>query len=205
VAMMNLHTQDRADEDTWPPDRPKDYTPLVLIQHQEQRTKEQDSEMAKLMQTGDIDSLASGQLPSEHCKLDSHKAIQYILDTSTVTKEVAEVLSPLERRNGLKFILIEGAPGIGKSVLLKHIAFQWGQKVLLNMFKIVLLICLRDPSMRHIASISDLLQDFCEGDEKGKEIITTCSDYLLANGGSEIILLIDGYDEFPEDLRTVVS
>jgi len=42
-----------------PPDQPKDYTPLV---HQEQYTKQQDSEMAKLTQTGDIDSIASGQL-----------------------------------------------------------------------------------------------------------------------------------------------
>ena len=68
--MINSHAQDSVDEDTWPPDQPKDYTPLVLIQHQEQRTKEQDKEMAKLTQTGDIDSIASGQLaPKHHCKL----------------------------------------------------------------------------------------------------------------------------------------
>jgi len=46
--MNNAHAQDSVDEDTWPPDQLKNYTPLVLIQHQELRTKQQDSEMAKL-------------------------------------------------------------------------------------------------------------------------------------------------------------
>ena len=70
VAMMNVHAQHAVDEDRWPPDQPKEYIPLVLIQHQEQRTKEQDSEMAKLIQTGDIDSVASNQLvPKYHHKL----------------------------------------------------------------------------------------------------------------------------------------
>ena len=201
MAMMNVHVQDTVDEDTWPPDQPKEYTPLLLIQHQEQRTKEQDNEMAKLIQTGDIDLIATGELLCKRQKQESHKAIQHVLNTSTVTKEVAEILTPLERSDGLKFVLIEGAPGIGKSVLLKHIAFQWGQKVLLPKFKIVLLVCLRDPNMRYITSIGDLLQLFCEGGAKAKEISTACSDYLLANGGKETIFLFDGYDEFPEDLR----
>ena len=53
--MMSVHAQDSVDEDTWPPDQPKEYVPLVLNQHQEQRTKQQDSEMAKLVLTGNID------------------------------------------------------------------------------------------------------------------------------------------------------
>ena len=46
--MSNAHALNCVDEDTWPPNQPKSYTPLVLIQHQELRTKQQDSEMAKL-------------------------------------------------------------------------------------------------------------------------------------------------------------
>ena len=200
--MINSHVQDSVDEDTWPPDQPKDYTPLVLIQHQEQRTKEQDKEMAKLTQTGDIDSIASGQLaPKHHRKLDSHETLQHVLNTSTVTKQVAEILTPLEESDGKRFVLIEGAPGIGKSVLLKHIACQWGKTLLLTLFKIVLLVCLRDPNIWQVTSISDLLCLFCEGDCKAKEISTACSDYLFANGGKDITFLFDGYDEFPAELQ----
>ena len=82
------------------------------------------------------------------------------LNTSTVTKQVAEILSPLEE--GGRFVLIEGGPGIGKSVLLKHIACQWGKKFILKMFKIVSLVRLHDPNIQSITSISDLLKPFCK-------------------------------------------
>ena len=202
VAISNAHALDCVDEDTWPPDQSKNYAPLLFIQHQEQRTKRQDSEMAKLTQTGDIDVMASGQLAPKHCrKLDSHETLQHVFNTSSVTKQVAEIQTPLEESDGGRFVLIEGAPGIGKSVLLKHIACQWGKKSLLKMFKIVLLVCLRDPNIQQATSISDLLCLFCEGDSKAKEISTACSDYLLANGGKDISFLFDGYDELPEDLQ----
>ena len=199
--MMNMHVQDNVEEDTWPPDQPNEYTPLLLIQHQEQRTKEQDVEMAKLIQTGDIDLVASGYLAANH----HHKIeiLQHVLNTSSVTKEVSEILTPLEKSDGKRFVLIEGAPGIGKSVLLKYIALQWGKKVLLTTFKIVLLICLRDPNIWKVTSVQDLLKLFCKGDteEKAKEIAMPCSDYLLANGGKDVTFLLDGFDEFPEHLK----
>jgi len=157
--------------------------------------------MAKLLQTGDIDSIANSQLLSKRYKLDNHETVQHILDTSTVTKEVAEILTPLEDNASQKFVLIEGAPGIGKTVLLKHIAYRWSKKLLLSMFKVVLLICLRDPSIWEVTSICDLLCLFCEGDAKAGDIATACSDYLLANGGRDVVFLFDGYDEFPENLK----
>ena len=195
--------QDSVDEDTWPPEQPMDYTPLLLIQHQEQRTKQQDNTIAKLTQKGDIDSIAKGQLAPKFCRLDSHETLQHVLNTSTVTKEVAEILTPLEEDNGKRFVLIEGAPGIGKSVLLKHIACEWGKKLLLTTFKIVLLVCLRNPNVWQIKSVCDLLKLFCKGDteKRGNEIAIICSDYILANSGKHMALLLDGYDEFPEDLK----
>ena len=99
------------------------------------------------------------------------------------------------------FILIEGAPGIGKSVLLKEIAYRWGKKQLLQKFELVLLVCLRDPYLQEVKSIDDLLQLFCMGDQNSTEIVSTCSQCLFANGGKSLILLLDGYDEYPEHLR----
>ena len=202
--MMNVHAQDSIDEDTWPPDQPKEYTPLLLIQYQELLSKDQGSEMAKIIQTGDTESVVSGQLASKHYhKLDDHEKLQNVLYNSNCTKKVAEILTPLEISDGQKFVLIEGAPGIGKSVLLKHIAFQWGKKILLKTYKILLLVCLRDPNIWKLGSICDLLLLFCKGDsnEKAADITSSCSDYLLANGGKDVVFLFDGYDELPEHLK----
>jgi len=46
----------------------------------------------------------------------------------------------LEQSEDPQSILIKGAPGIGKSMLLKEIAYRWGKKELLQTFELVLLV-----------------------------------------------------------------
>ena len=74
-----------------------------------------------------------------HPELVSHEPLQEVLDSSTVTKEIVEILALLEESEDLQFILIEGAPGMGKSILLKEIAYRWDNKQLLKTFKVALL------------------------------------------------------------------
>ena len=69
---------------------------------------------------------------------------------------------------------------------------------MLQKFELVLLLCLRDTSLQQIKSVSNLLQLFCIGDENPTQIVTACAQYLLANGGKGLTLLLDGYDEYPE-------
>ena len=124
-----MQTRLRVDKEAWPPEQPKTFTPLVLIQHQSHRNLKQSIAMAKFVEQGNIDKVVSGSngIPKHHHKLDGHKALQEVLNTSKVTKEVAEILAPLETGNDPQFILIEGAPGIGKSLLLREIAYCWGK------------------------------------------------------------------------------
>ena len=188
------------DHDTWPPKQPTSFTPLLLIHHQGDHTPEQVTAMAELMHAGDIDKVAS-VTGSKRAKLDVHNKFHKVLDTSKATKEIGEILAPLEEGKQSCFILIEGAPGIGKSVLLKEITYKWANKELLQKFELVLLVCLRDSSLRQIQSVDDLLRLICMGDEHATEIVSACAQYLFANGGRSLTLLLDGYDEYPEHLR----
>ena len=160
--------------------------------------------MAKFVERGHIDKVVSAAktdtLPKRP-KLDSHQPLQEVLDTSKVTKEVAEILAPLMTSTDPQFILIEGAPGIGKSLLLKHIAYRWSIQEILQKFKLVLLVCLRDPAVQQMSLIDDLLQSFCKRDRRATETASACSDYLSENNGEDLALLFDGYDEYPERLR----
>ena len=131
----------------------------------------------------------------------SCQPLQEVLDTSKVTKEVTEILAPLETSDDPQFILIEGAPGIGKSLLLKHIAYRWSIQQILQKFKLVLLICLRDPAVQQMSFIDDLLQSFCKRDKDATEIASVCRKYFVNNNGEDLALLFDGYDEYPERLR----
>ena len=205
VSQSNVRERFNTDEETWPPDQPKNFTPLVLIHHQGQHSMKQATAMAQLILTGEIDeitSLASNRsVPTNHPKLDSREPLQEVLDSSTVTKELTDILAPLEQCKEPQFILIEGAPGIGKSILLKEIAYRWSNKQLLKTFKLVLLVPLRDPTVQQVVSVSDLLHRFCEGNRRATEIAAACHDYLSENGGKDLLFLFDGFDEFPIDLQ----
>ena len=203
VREVNIQTQLRVDEEAWPPEQPKTFTPLVLIQHQGHRNLKQSAAMAEFIERGHIDKVitSSNPVPRHHGKLDSHQPLQEVLDTSKVTKEVAEILAPLETGKDPQFILIEGAPGIGKTLLLREIASCWGKQQVLQKFKLVILLCLRDPTVQQALFVDHLLQLCCEGDRRATEIASACGDYLLENEGEDLVLLFDGYDEYPEQLR----
>ena len=160
--------------------------------------------MAEFVERGYIDKVVPvttiDVLPKRP-KLDSRQPLQEVLDTSKVTKEVAEILAPLETSDDPQFILIEGAPGIGKSLLLKHIAYRWSIQQILQKFKLVLLICLRDPAIQQMSFIDDLLQSFCKRDKDATEVASVCKKYFVNNNGEDLALLFDGYDEYPERLR----
>ena len=192
------------DHDTWPPKQSTSFTPLLLIHHQGEHTAEQVTAMAELMHTGNIDKVASvtdNKHTIKSAKSVGHDKFQKVLDTSKVTKEIGEILAPLEEGKHSCFILIEGAPGIGKSVLLKEIHYNWANKELLQKCELVLLVYLRDPSLQQIQSVDDLLQLICIGDKHVTQIVSACAQYLFANGGRNLTLLLDGYDEYPEQLR----
>ena len=204
VSQINIRAQFMVDDDAWPPEQLKCFTPLLVVHYKGHRTSEQVTAMAKLMHTGAI-SLAASENQSgipRHSKLDCHETLQVVPDDSKMTKKLEEILAPFENSKEPCFILIEGAPGIGKSVLLKEIAYQWGKKCLLQMFEVVLLICLRDPILQQAKSIPDLLQNFCKGDPDAMEITAASSKYLFDNGGKNLAFLFDGFDELPEKLQT---
>ena len=191
MSEISIQTRFIVDHDTWPPKQPKSFTPLLLIHHQGDHTPEQATAMAELMYAGKVASVTVDQSPVKRIKLYTSKA----------TKEIGEILASLEEGKQSCFILIEGAPGIGKSVLLKEIHYKWASKELLHKIKLVMLVCLRDSSLWQIQSVDDLLQLICIGEEHVTETVSACAQYLFANGGRSLTLLLDGYDEYPEHLR----
>ena len=205
VSQCNLQERFNTEEETWPPDQPKNFTPLLLFHHQGQQSIKQPTVVVQVIQTDDIDNItamADNQPIHKRLKLDSHEPLQEVLDSSTITKELAEILAPLEQSKHPHFALIEGAPGIGKSILLKEIAYRWGNEQILKTFKFVLLIHLRNPSVQQASFLKDLLQLYYNReDTRATQIATTCSDYLVQNGGKDLAFLFDGFDEYPEELQ----
>ena len=152
--------------------------------------------MEEFLERGHIDKVVTTDnavIPKYYEKVESHGSLQEVIETSKVTKEIAEILAPLE--TGPQFILIEGAPGIGKSSLLKEIACRWGKREILCKFTLVLLVSLRNPAVPQISLLKELFELFCKGDEEATKIASTSSKYFLKGNSKELALLLDGYDE----------
>ena len=192
ISQINVQRRFMVDDSTWPPGQPKVFIPLLLVHGKSYRTPQQVKTMAELMCSGDVGRVVSVTI-GDQC--------QKVFNASKATKQIKEILVPLENSEESCFILIEGAPGIGKSVFLKEIAYKWGAKQLLQKFELVLLLCLRDPRLQQIEDIDGLLESYCKGDKNATEIANACKQYLFANGGKTLLLLLDGYDEYPEYLR----
>ena len=120
------------DDDTWPPEQLKTYTPLLLIYYQGNHNPKQVATMTELMQRGDASSIASNQMGiAQNSTQGDHKVSHRNLDGHTVTEKIEEILIPLENSQESFLILFEGGPGVGKTALLKEIAYQWGKKHIL--------------------------------------------------------------------------
>ena len=98
-----------------------------------------------------------------------------------------------------KCILVEGAPGVGKSTFAWKLCRKWGKGKLLQQYKLVVLLKLRDKIVRAAKNISNLFQ------YRDHQIQQVAVAEIEETWGKGVLLLFEGYDELPEKLRTESS
>ena len=98
--------------------------------------------------------------------------------------------------NKRRVILIEGAPGSGKTTLTLHICQKWGEGELFQEYMVVFVVQLRDPAVQSAQTIADLLpcRDTAMTEEMAAEI--------TAKDGEGVLWILDGWDELPTHLQT---
>jgi len=192
VKQLNIQIRFTVDEDAWPPDQPQNFTPVTLVHHKDLHTFNQAAalQVAGYFQSG-----------RHYSTQDSHKSLIETLDYSKTTKELADILAPLQESDNAQFILVEGLPGVGKSLLLQEIACNWAKGKVLQKFKVALYVRLCSPAVQEISLLTDFFRAVCEGDEKASDIALASSDYFFENKGKQLVFLFDGFDEFPENLQ----
>jgi len=96
-----------------------------------------------------------------------------------------------------KLILIEGGPGMGKSMLAIMMCKCWADGEILDEYDAVILLPLRDPEIQTATCIGDLL---LEENKRQREKLV---DLITANRGDKICFIFEGYDELPDELQRV--
>ena len=95
-----------------------------------------------------------------------------------------------------KLILVEGAPGIGKTMLALKLCRDWAKDRLPVEYDIVLLIRLRRFRCKESVEVKDLVGIFAEG-----EHATAVTEHIIKSGGEKVLLIFEGWDELPPELR----
>ena len=90
--------------------------------------------------------------------------------------------------NELK-VLIDGAPGVGKTTLTRRFVKDWAEGKLLSLYDFVLLLPLRDRRIAQATCISEL---FYHDDPELREQV---AGYVCKTMGANIMLILDGFDE----------
>ena len=198
------NTRFNSSGEQWPPNQPKLIVSVALIHYKGSRTKQELFEMASIHKEGapaiDTFTLSTNEGSS---------AKKPRLDYSRVTKNIADIFAadPIDltetgtsSTKAPKRILIEGAPGIGKTVLAKEIAYQWAIDKILTGIKIIFLLYLRDPRLQLITTTKQLVEYIIMG-YLNDEQITTFNKYLVDTQGRQLCIVMDGFDEYPNTLQ----
>ena len=198
-----IHTRYIPEGKEWPPNQPKYYVNLAVIHYQDSQTQE---------------AMIFNAHRSEHTNLATDNEISFssITDNQSkfsnkfqITREIVNLFkkdlhindSSKEgdaSTNLSKSILIEGAPGIGKTILLKEVAYRWANGTILDNVIIVFLIYLRDSRFQLVSTINDLIQYFDCLDENEIPMILK---QLKKSNGEGVVFLFDGLDEYPNALK----
>ena len=95
-----------------------------------------------------------------------------------------------------KLVLVEGAPGVGKTMLAMKLCQDWAQGKILQEYDLVVLVQLRRFQGVSKLEVKDIVNVFLEG-----ELATKASQDLVNTCGEKVMFFLEGWDELSPKLR----
>ena len=194
-----FHSPDAHDIDSvWQLLYPEHFINVLLMHHMKRRDQRDIEEVANLMYYNDSKSTPF--------KLStSFKCLPRLSDNQLYHKKfkifkISDIFESFQDKDGSiiepKFILIDGAPGMGKTTLCKEIACQWAKGDLLKSTKLILLLFLCEPEIQNMHDLNDFIQYFLKFVPSNQDLdLTKCCVERFIRDNSDITIVMDGYDE----------
>ena len=166
-----LQSKDQLSSNQWPPSATKKFFRLAMIQTATVQRGKIEDKFVQMTITGKVDDILQQKYP---------------IKLENIFKET---------RGRRKVILLEGAPGCGKSTLSVYICQQWEKGQLFNQFKLVIFIRLRDPAVKSAKGLADLLP---YSNAKTTQLL---AGIMMEMKCQDVLFILDGWDELPSHLH----
>ena len=157
---------------TWPPSPSEKFINLAAISREKVTTEELHKFMLATLNKG-VDTILQTKAPV---------SIEQLLNTKPGLKQ--------------KCVLVEGAPGVGKTTLSWEVCKRWAVGNLFEKYSLLLLLRLRDERVQNAVALRDLVLYPHEEELEG------ITQYLKSTNGTHTLILLEGLDELPQDLLT---
>ena len=180
--VKTVYRSKRVERDTkvvkWPPTPSEIYINLVLINRQSNSAKSKRyAEVTEAMvRDGNVDAIVN--------------TMKGPIDFEEIAKNIRGS-EPNEKR----LILVEGAPGVGKSTFAWEFCRRWERGEIAQQYQLVLLLRLRDERISKAKSLQDLIYHPLEGVDKA-----VCTE-LVYSHNLNALLILEGFDELPDSGR----
>ena len=158
----------------WPPTPSKIFINLACIDWRTVVTQKQADELTRAMvEDGNVDVIMKKKTPIEF----------------------RDIVENLPDTTSKKIILIEGAPGVGKSTFAWEFCRRWERGEIAQQYQLVLLLRLRDQRMSNAQNLRDLLY------HPLREIADAVEKNLIMTAGDKCLVILEGFDELPDACR----
>ena len=142
---------------------------LAMIKAKQVQRKQIKDEFVRMTITGKVDDILQEKIP---------------IKLEDIFKEI--------KGGEPRKVLLEGAPGCGKSTLSFHICRQWRDGHLFQEYKLIVLVKLRERAVHNANDIADLMPRRNKTHQVFQE--------LTASNGKHVLFILDGWDELPTDV-----
>ena len=217
VKKLYISTRFNIQRDIWQLLHPKHFVNLLLIHHTGCNREKDILDVATIMSHGLTLSKSNLQVDNSTNDANSLGLLECFAThtepegplRSIKTNKISDIFQPFKSSDGStiipKYILIEGAPGMGKTHLCKEIAYEWAKGCLLKDTELLFLIYLRDPNILNIQHLEDLVHYFYNFDKVESEMSRQCAKTLNNRENNDVTIVCDGYDEFDSSKDSLIA
>ena len=186
--VKSVYSESKVQKDTsvvkWPPTPSKVYINLACIDRHSVRVKSRayDEVTEAMVRDGNVDVILEGTKGP--------------IDFSEIAKSIViEAASDRKRDDKRRLILVEGAPGVGKSTFAWEFCRRWKMGEIAQQYQLVLLLRLREEKISNAQTLEDLIQ------HPLKAVRQAVAHELVLVHDFHALIILEGFDELPESCR----